>query len=49
MHGLPPFEMSPDKRTSNVLVPTIDTVRTSYVLGLLLSCKKTVSCYKLII
>ncbi|PVD29059.1 hypothetical protein C0Q70_11656 [Pomacea canaliculata] len=42
MHGLPIYEVPPDAKYSDILVPTIDTVRSSYVMGMLLSNNKTV-------
>lgn len=42
MHGRPPFEVPPEAKFSDIIVPTLDTVRSSFILQLLLSNNKTV-------
>ncbi|XP_048258404.1 dynein axonemal heavy chain 1-like isoform X3 [Haliotis rufescens] len=42
MHGLPSFSINPETRYSDIIVPTIDTIRNSYIIELLLLNKKTV-------
>ena len=43
MHGMPKYEVAPDTKFSDILVPTIDTVRSAHIIGMLLSNNKTVS------
>ncbi|XP_076467072.1 dynein axonemal heavy chain 1-like isoform X2 [Babylonia areolata] len=42
MHGLPVYEVAPDTKYSDILVPTIDTIRSAHIIGMLLSNSKTV-------
>ncbi|XP_050390512.1 dynein axonemal heavy chain 1 [Patella vulgata] len=41
-HGQPEYSISPDMRYSDIIVPTIDTIRSAYILELLLTNKKQV-------
>jgi hypothetical protein len=43
MGNLPKYEVAPDAKYSDILVPTIDSVRNANIMGLLLSNNKTVS------
>uniref|UniRef100_A0A8W8J7D3 Dynein heavy chain 1, axonemal n=1 Tax=Magallana gigas TaxID=29159 RepID=A0A8W8J7D3_MAGGI len=44
LHGVPDFNIPPDTKFSDIIVPTMDTIRTSHVLEMLLKNKKTVLC-----
>jgi len=43
MEGREPFSVAPETKFSDIIVPTIDTVRSSHILEMLLVNKKTVS------
>lgn len=53
MTGIPEFHISPETKYSDIIVPTIDTVRSARVLEMLVTNKKTVSfsdaCFKFIL
>lgn len=53
MTGIPEFHISPETKYSDIIVPTIDTVRSAKVLEMLVTNKKTVSfsdaCFKFIL
>ncbi|XP_070190635.1 dynein axonemal heavy chain 1-like isoform X2 [Littorina saxatilis] len=42
MHGMPKYEVNLDMKYSDILVPTIDTVRSAHIMGMLLANNKTV-------
>jgi len=42
MSGVTEFKISLDAKFSDIIVPTMDTVRSTYILELLLCCQKTV-------
>ncbi|KAK2152282.1 hypothetical protein LSH36_335g03002 [Paralvinella palmiformis] len=44
MSSLPPFTISPEIKFSDIIVPTIDTVRNSHIMEMLLLNSKTVLC-----
>ncbi|KAK3096562.1 hypothetical protein FSP39_001310 [Pinctada imbricata] len=44
LYGQPDYAVSPDTKFSDIIVPTIDTIRMSHLLEMLLSNKKTVLC-----
>ncbi|KAM8930485.1 dynein axonemal heavy chain 1 isoform 1-T1 [Pelodytes ibericus] len=44
MDSLAPFSIAPDTSYADIIVPTLDTVRMSYLLGMLLTNKKPVLC-----
>ncbi|XP_054992649.1 dynein axonemal heavy chain 1 [Sorex araneus] len=44
MNGSMPFTMAPDTNYCDIIVPTMDTVRMSYLLGMLLTSHKPVLC-----
>ena len=44
MDQLPKFVIQPDTKYSDIIVPTLDTVRSSHILEMLLLNKKTVVC-----
>jgi len=43
MENLPEFSISADTKFSDIIVPTLDTVRSAFVLELLLTNNRTVS------
>ena len=43
MHGTAKYEVLPEMKYSDILVPTIDTVRSAHIIGMLLDIKKPVS------
>ena len=45
MHSMPKYEVASDIKFSDILVPTIDTVRSSHIMGMLLTNSKTVSLF----
>ena len=42
MYGLPEYTITPEMKFSDIIVPTMDTVRCSHVLEMLLTNNKTV-------
>uniref|UniRef100_A0A8C5QQJ6 Dynein axonemal heavy chain 1 n=1 Tax=Leptobrachium leishanense TaxID=445787 RepID=A0A8C5QQJ6_9ANUR len=44
MESSPPFSIAPDTSYADIIVPTLDTVRMSHLLGMLLTNKKPVLC-----
>nr|KAG5711095.1 hypothetical protein BaRGS_004739 [Batillaria attramentaria] len=44
LSGTPKYVVNPDMKYSDILVPTIDTVRSAYVIGLLVESKKPILC-----
>ena len=42
---MPKYEVASDIKFSDILVPTIDTVRSSHIMGMLLTNSKTVSLF----
>ena len=41
---MPKYEVASDIKFSDILVPTIDTVRSAHIIGMLLNNSKPVSC-----
>jgi dynein heavy chain len=44
MHGMPPFVIPPETPFADILVPTLDTTRSAFLLELLLINNNTVIC-----
>ena len=47
MEGREEFVVPPETKFSDIIVPTVDTIRSSYLLQMLLVNKKTVSFFSL--
>ena len=49
MQGMPKFEIAPDAKFADIIVPTMDTVRSTAILEMLLTNHRTVSFFARII